>query len=287
MYDIPVVAGRAYDRERDMYNPDTRSYGEQSPAGGVPMIVNRAAIRALGFDNADEAIEQIVYRLMETNSEQGLVEFAVRIIGVVEDNMYMSLHRRPAPEIYMLVDAPNTSMLMFKYEDAVEASIQETVRTAIQDATGSLPAGMFFTETRLDSAFQQERNESLLLLICGALALLLASIGLYGMASFSMERNVKEVGVRKVLGSTVASIMTLFVWRFSRPVLLANLLAWPVAAYFVLEWIKQFPYQLEKIWLLPLCVGAALLVLLIAILTVSVITAKAAAAKPVESLRYE
>jgi putative ABC transport system permease protein len=75
--------------------------------------------------------------------------------------------------------------------------------------------------------------------------------------------------------------------RFSLPVLLANIIAWPVAAYFVLQWIEQFPYQLDKAWLLPICLLTSVLVLVIAWLTVGGLTFKAASAKPVKSLRYE
>jgi putative ABC transport system permease protein len=116
---------------------------------------------------------------------------------------------------------------------------------------------------------------------------MLASFGLYGLAAFALERQVKEVGIRKALGARVASIVGLFLWRFGRPILLANLLAWPVAAYFVLQWIERFPYQMERAWLLPLCVGTLAAVLLIASLTVSVITTRAARTNPVRSLRYE
>lgn len=125
------------------------------------------------------------------------------------------------------------------------------------------------------------------MLICGGLALLLASIGLYGLATFAIERQVKEIGIRKVMGADVGTIVGLYLWRFARPILIANLVAWPVAIYFVLQWIERFPYQMERVWLVPLCFATLGVVLLISMLTVSVITTRAASANPVRSLRYE
>jgi putative ABC transport system permease protein len=98
---------------------------------------------------------------------------------------------------------------------------------------------------------------------------------------------VKEIGVRKVLGASTLGVVKVFLARFSVPVLVANLIAWPVAVYAVFEWIQRFPYQLEKIWLLPLCLGITGVVLLIAWGTVGALTLRAASAPPVRSLRYE
>lgn len=108
-----------------------------------------------------------------------------------------------------------------------------------------------------------------------------------GLAAFAVERQIKEVGVRKVMGASVGAIVGLYLWRFSRPIVFASIAAWPVAIYFILQWMERFPYQMERAWLAPLCVGTLGAVLLIAVLTVSVITTRAAVANPVRSLRYE
>jgi putative ABC transport system permease protein len=176
---------------------------------------------------------------------------------------------------------------MLRYEDAVEESIQERIKEVALRVTGVPLSGLFFAESQLDAAFRQEQNESKLLLICGSLALVLASFGLYGLAAFAIQRQIKEVGIRKVMGASASAIVALYLWRFSRPIIVANLLAWPVAAYFVLQWIERFPYQMERAWLAPLCVVTLAGVLVIAMLTVSVITTRAATANPVRSLRYE
>jgi putative ABC transport system permease protein len=282
MLQVPLLAGRYFDPARDQLNT-------QAPPPGTPppvrtLIINRAAAGALGFASPDAAVDQLIHGRTVSRNNQ-LVDFPFRIIGVVEDNMYGRLRRRPEPEHYYLAEPPPL-IYMVQYDAAFEGSILKSINAWAQQLYGA-PPNSIFVEQFVENILLREQKEGKLLLICGGLALLLASIGLYGLAAFSMERRAKEVGIRKVMGAEVGSLVALFLWRFSWPVLLANITAWPVAVYFVLQWIERFPYQLDKAWLLPLCLGAALAVLLVTLLTVSVITFRAASAKPVQSLRYE
>jgi putative ABC transport system permease protein len=283
---IPLLAGRIPDLVPDAVQPAQN--GTTTQPQERPWIINRSAMQALGFASPEEAIEQVVF---ERNTERRTGQIShtpVRIVGVVEDNMYMSLRRMPGPELY-IQQAPDGYIpgLLVKYEEVIGDTLQERIQQTAQAVNAQRLQDLRFVEPELQAAFRQEQNESRLLLICGGLALLLACIGLYGLATFAIERRVKEVGVRKVMGASVLNIVALYLWRFSRPVFIANLLAWPFAIYFVLQWIERFPYQMEKSWLLPLCLGTALVVLLISLFTVSIITARAATANPVKSLRYE
>ena len=180
-----------------------------------------------------------------------------------------------------------SNVLMARFDDRIEASVEQLLQDTAQRLHGVPLGAIGFVEPAITGAFLREQNESKLLLICGGLAIVLASIGLYGLAAFAIERQVKEVGVRKVMGASVGTIVGLYLWRFARPIVLANVLAWPVAIYFVLQWIERFPYQMERAWLAPLCLATLALVLLIAMLTVSLITTRAALANPGRSLRYE
>jgi putative ABC transport system permease protein len=280
-----VLAGRAYDEVLD----------KPAPATGAPptapreerLVINRSAARALGFATPEEAVGQLIFRRATNNQTGQTFELPRRIIGVVEDNMYFSLRRRPGPQTYQIIQGLPDVRAMVRYEPSVADSIQQRVRDAIIGLSGQAPGGMTFMEDQVRAAFVQEQNESRLLLICGGIALVLASFGLYGLAAFMIERQVKEVGIRKAMGAHVTAIVTLYLWRFGRPIVLAGLLAWPVAIYFVLGWIERFPYQMERGWLLPICIGALGAVLAIALLTVSLITTRAAMMNPVRSLRYE
>lgn len=191
---------------------------------------------------------------------------------------------RPGEELYSLASFSPT--VIFRYEEAAEAEINQRVRDVMLEVTGS-PRNAIFLEEILNQQFAQERRESRLLLMCAALALGLSCIGLYGLVSVALRTQVKEIGVRKVLGSSTTGVVRTFLTRFSVPVMLANLVAWPLAVYFVLQWIQRFPYQLDKGWLLPICLGTTAIVLLIAWFTVGALTWRAASTPPVNSLRYE
>lgn len=281
-----ILAGRTFDVARDNFDPQIGGY-----QGGMQrVLLNATAARQLGFASPQEAVDQPLYIRRLNNISGEITQIPLLIIGVVEDNLYASLRRRPGPELYLAI--PRVAglgglSLMLKYEDAAEATIQQRVADVARRVLGTPLTGIVSAEARMATAFLQEQNESKLLLICGSLALLLASAGLYGLAAFTIENQVKEVGIRKALGAQAASIVTLYLWRFGRPILLACLVAWPVAIYFVLQWIERFPYQMERAWLLPICSGTMAAVLLIAMLAVSVITTRAAASNPVRSLRYE
>lgn len=281
-----ILAGRAFDPERDNPDPVTREYS----GGAQRVLLNATAARQLGFASPQEAVEQALFIRRLNNITGESTHVPLQIIGVVEDNLYASLRRRPGPELYMAnprQGIASGNSLILKYEESAEATIQERVRSEAQRVLGSPLTGIVFAEEQIATAFRQEQNESKLLLICGSLALLLASFGLYGLAAFTIEQQVKEVGIRKALGAQAASIVTLYLWRFGRPILLACLVAWPVAIYFVLQWIERFPYQMERAWLAPICIATMGGVLLIAMLAVSVITTRAAISNPVRSLRYE
>lgn len=117
------------------------------------------------------------------------------------------------------------------------------------------------------------------------LAIALSCLGLFGMAVFSIERRTKEIGIRKVLGASVGGVVTLLSKDFIKLVLLANLIAWPVAWYAMSKWLQDFAYRIELgWWTFALAGGVALL---IALLTVSAQAIRAALANPVEALRYE
>jgi putative ABC transport system permease protein len=134
---------------------------------------------------------------------------------------------------------------------------------------------MYRAETKVGEIFS----------IFAALAIFTACLGLFGLASFTAEQRIKEIGIRKVLGATVSNVAMLMSRDFVKLVLVANLLAWPLAWYAMNRWLQDFAYRIDiSWWVFALAGGMALL---IALLTVSIQAVKAALANPVEALRYE
>lgn len=278
MMGIPLLAGRALDESRDRWASSREDSSKVETA-----LLNRSAAQALGFVTPALAVDQLVYLRRDVNGNQ--IDTPVRIVGVLEDNLYSSIHRRPVPEIYTHPAELNASQYLLRYDPASASDMQQRI-TALMQPYG-IQLFFEFTEERIRAAYARERSESRMLLIAAGLALALSCIGMYGLVAASMARSVKEVGVRRVLGASIHSLLGLFLWRYSRPALLANLIAWPIAGWFVLRWIQRFPYQIDLVWLLPIFVCASLVVLLISWLTIVAATARATQCAPATSLRYE
>ena len=112
-------------------------------------------------------------------------------------------------------------------------------------------------------------------------------MGLFGSASFTVERRTKEIGLRKVMGAKVKNIVSLLLWQFSKPVLIANIIAWPVAIFVMQYWLERFTYRFNSLLMIPICLVSGLIALVIAWFTVSGNTSRVAKSKPIKALRYE
>lgn len=147
------------------------------------------------------------------------------------------------------------------------------------------PFEYHFLDESYEQLYESERKTGTIFNFFSLVALFIACLGLYGLASFSAEQRTKEIGVRKVLGASVAEVVFLLSKEFTKWVLMANIIAWPVAYYFMNKWLEDFAYRIDiTLWVFVLSGGIALL---IALVTVSYQAIKAALANPVESLRYE
>ena len=142
-----------------------------------------------------------------------------------------------------------------------------------------------YIDQLLGAGYHDVRQQASLFSLFALLAVLIASLGLFGLSAFTAQRRTKEIGIRKVLGARIADIVRLLVWQFSKPVLLANLLAWPVAWYFMQDWLEGFAYRIELSPLYFLAAGG--LALVIAWATVAGHAARAARANPIHALRRE
>jgi putative ABC transport system permease protein len=142
-----------------------------------------------------------------------------------------------------------------------------------------------FLDDQIARMYKEDERTQKILLFASVLAVLIACLGLFGLAAYSAESRTKEIGIRKVLGSSASSLLMLLGREFSIWVLAANLIAWPVAYYFMKRWLQSFAYK-ASIGIGTFIISG-LLALAIALLTVSYQSIKAALANPVESLRYE
>jgi putative ABC transport system permease protein len=142
-----------------------------------------------------------------------------------------------------------------------------------------------FLDEHFEDVYRADTQVSKIVSILAVLAIIISCLGLFGLASYSAEKRIKEIGIRKVLGATVQNITSLLSRDFLRLVLMANLIAWPIAWFAVHAWLQDYAYRINISWWVFAIAGMA--ALLIALLTVSFQAIKAATANPVTSLRSE
>jgi putative ABC transport system permease protein len=267
VYGIELVAGMPF--REDM--PSWRTGPSSMPR---PVLINETAVRELGLPNAEAAIDQVI----DTEDQWQYV-----VHGVLKDFNWSSAHQ-PADAV-LFRHNPTNRFLSLKVNTA---DLPGTV-AAMRETFEAMFPGNVFEYTFADAAFaEQYRNDERFATIFGVfagLAILIACLGLFGLASFTAARRTKEIGVRKVLGASVSSIVTLLSRDFMLLVGVALLVAAPIAYYFMNQWLQDFAYHITLGPGLFLLAGG--LALLIALLTVSYQAIKAALADPVKSLRYE
>jgi putative ABC transport system permease protein len=207
-----------------------------------------------------------------------------KIIGVVKDFHFQSLHREIQPLIVMF----HPYWLSHCYFKISSEDIPATLAFIDSKLKGFVPEFPFelkFLEEDIDRLYGTEQRIGTLVRYGTILAVFVACLGLFGLATFNAEQRTKEIGIRKVLGASVSGIVFLFSKEFAKWVLLANAIAWPVSYFVMRKWMQAFAYRTPLTW--EVFVLSAGLALMIALLTVSYQAVKAATSNPVDSLRYE
>jgi putative ABC transport system permease protein len=205
------------------------------------------------------------------------------VIGVVKDMHNRSLHNQINPMVIRYADYGEH--LVVAYQPEREAEVLQHLRLAWEKLNFKSEFSYFFLNDHLRQLYSADEKFMQMTLGFAALAIMLSGLGLFGLAVFSTEQRTKEIGIRKVLGASVAGIVGLISSEFAKLVLIANLFAWPIAYYAMNQWLQDFAYRIEIGWWIFALAGG--LALLIALLTVSAQALKAALANPVEVLRYE
>ena len=273
-FGIELTAGRFFDRA---YVVDW--YG----AGGGT-ILNEAAVSRLGYGSAEEALDgQFDWVFDERHGFDEETAEPRSIVGVVRDFHYASLHESVEPLVLFPESDGNHVVVKINANQLSEglAAIEEAWR----DINPDFAFEYFFVEDTYARLYEAERRFGRIFVSFAALAVFIACLGLLGLASFAAERRTKEIGVRKVLGASIPNLFGMLSSEFVRLVIVANVLAWPVAFVAMNAWLDGFAYRVELEWTTFILAGA--LALAIALLTVSFQAARAATANPVESLRME
>lgn len=266
LLDMKLLAGRTFTNNRQM---DSR----------FKLIVNRTSATKLGFTP-----EKMVGQNLHYDWEGKKYDFEV--IGVMEDFHQNSLHEEIKPTLFELADSTKrydfmiASVSTSNFEQTV-SSIEKTWKSLITDT----PFEFSFLDQNIQKQYDEDRRISKIITSFGVIAMIICSLGLYGLSSYMAESRIKEIGIRKVLGASVSQIVAMMSTEFVKLVLIAFVIAVPVAWYGMDKWLESFAYRIPVEWVVFAWAGT--LALSIALVTVSFESFNAAKSNPVESLGSE
>ena len=237
------------------------------------ILVNERTIKSLGFSSAEEAV----------NAKIKWNERYVEIIGVVKDYNHQSLQKAIVPIIFYPQNNSNYFSIRLTGDKMQEkvASLEKLYKTCF---SGN-PFEYFFVDDNYNKQYISEKQYASLFTTASLWAIFIACLGLFGLATFTVESRTKEIGIRKVLGASVGNITALLSKDFLKLVLISVLIASPIAYYFMDTWLQDFAYRVEISWWIFALAG--IMAIIIALLTVGYQSIKAALANPVKSLRTE
>ncbi|MGB6340159.1 MAG: FtsX-like permease family protein, partial [Candidatus Aminicenantaceae bacterium] len=237
------------------------------------LLLNEEAVKQFGFDSG------IDKRL----SAGGPTDLPV--IAVLKDFYFKSLHQNIEPFAMLLGTEQAFNWVFIKTTDESMPRVMQFAEQEWRRINPGHPFEYTFVDINNDMMYQSEMKLSRLLSIFTGIAIYIACLGLFGLASFTVVQRTKEIGMRKVLGASIGGIVIILSKEYVKWIVLANVFAWPLAYYFMRRWLEGFAYR-TNLNILAFFVSG-MLALIIALLTVSVQTFKAATANPVDSLRYE
>ena len=285
---IKLLAGRSFDPARPMDEatlpfPEDKEAERALATRGANVVINELAARRMGFAKPEDAIgKQVKGGGFGVSEEFGLVP--ITIIGVVQDSRFRSI-REPLDPIMFRYAKGNLDALLVRYEsdrpDQVRRDIERVWKRLATDA----PFDAKFSDDIIAKLYKAEDARAKTFAGFALLAVIVGCLGLFGLAAFTAERRTKEIGIRKVLGARSRDIVRLLTWQFTKPVIIANLVAWPLAWWVMRDWLNSFD---DRMTLGPTpFVAAGAIALIIAIGTIAGHAIRVAGANPIHALRYE
>lgn len=260
-YKVKIVAGRNFSTA---YGTDSASY-----------IINESAVKALGLPTSEAAIG----KRFSYGDRKG------QIIGVANDFNFESLHQRIIPLVFYMADGLNNyGRISIKVSGNMTAALAH-VQATWKQYLPEVPFEYSFLDDRFANLYKSEKQQQSIFTIFSCIAIFIACLGLFGLSAFTITQRVKEIGIRKVLGASVSSIVQLISKDFLLLVAVAAVIAFPLAWYAMYQWLQDFAYRVSvSLWVFA---AAAIIAVVIAFVTISIQAIKAAVANPVKSLRNE
>ncbi|MGN6397037.1 MAG: ABC transporter permease [Mucilaginibacter sp.] len=256
-----------------------RSFSHEMLTDSSGVIINQAAARFLGLTHP---LNQTLYR--SNGGDQTVANSKkYHIIGVVKDFNYSSLRDVISPMVLVLGN--NNNSLSIKVSTVNLPSLMRQITDKWKSLSPGVQMNFSFMDQDFEASYRTEQRAGTIFILFTSLAIVIACLGLFGLAAYAAEQRTKEIGIRKILGASVSAITGMLSYDFIKLVLIAILIALPAGWYSMTKWLQSFAYRENIHWWVPLLAGFA--AVFIALITVSYQSVKAALSNPVNSLRAE
>jgi len=257
LLDLKIVQGRNFSKS---FSTDISAY-----------LINESYARSLNWTNPEG-------KFIERNGKH-------KVIGVIKDFNFAPLHEKIAPLIVSMVPEGGFQYLLVKVKPGQMNAAIRLIKSKWENRLPEVPFEYFFLDEATQKVYDNERKLSDIILLFTVLAIFIAFLGLYGLSSFEMERQTKNIGIRKANGATSGKIVLMLTKEFTALVFISFILACPIAYFIIKMWLRQFAYQTPISWWI--FIGALFIITIVALLTVVWQSNRAANRDPVEALRYE
>jgi len=261
-------------------DPESRFFSKEFLMDSSACLVNEAAVR--NYDLKDPLNQSLVNYNQDGSGQE------LRIVGVMKDHHFLSLKQEVAPQVIILkpesFQAGYLTVRLAAGKNNIESALKH-IDEKWDAFTGDQPLQYFFLDEELESFYAEEKRTGVITLIFSFLAILIASLGLFGLTLYNSQKRIREIGIRKVMGATESSIVRIISKSVIFAVGISILIAIPVAYFMMQDWLRDFPYN---VGFQPLLfISAALLAIIIAMVTVTITSLKAARTNPAICLHYE
>jgi len=267
-----AVVGYDFIKTLKLTLKEGRDFSKEFGSDSASYLLNETAVNKIGFQNP-------VGQTVVWGNRRGTV------IGVLKDFHFNSIHQAIDPLIVRLDEKWSWGTIMVRTKAGKTEEAIASLQRICKSLNPKFPFTYQFSDQEYDKLYRSEQVVSKLSNLFAFLAIFISCLGLFGLATFSAEQRTKEIGVRKVLGASVAGIVSLLSTNFLKPVAVAMVIAFPVAGYVMNKWLEDFAYKTSIAWWMYALAG--ILAIGIALLTVSYQSIRAALSNPVKSLRTE
>jgi putative ABC transport system permease protein len=257
-----------------------RLFSKQFPADSVDgIIINEEGAKQLGFASATDAVGKWI------GFEPGEKLYKLNVVGVVKDFHFQDLHVPIEPYAFLLNSGNDYNYVVAHATTSNIAATLQSLETTWQKLNVNEPFEYSFLDQDFQKNYEAEQRQASLINYFTIIAIIISCLGLFGLASFSAEQRTKEIGIRKVLGASVSSVVSLISADFVKLIVIAVFIATPIAWFMMYKWLQNFNYRITIGW--EVFALTTILAMGIALITISFHAIKAAIANPVKSLRSE